>query len=125
MKKLIFLFVVLATISLSAQKTFEGIGNQKNDGSTWEFTMKLKDNGDFEVVYPSLQCSSVWKFKKTDHEYRIYQEKLRTGFDKCVNDGFIYITDNFSGSGTQYFYIYEKIGDKFDTASGTIDEIEE
>ena len=121
MKKLLLLSVLLTGSLFYAQDSFTGRGFQKNINDYWDFTLERSSDGNFTVVYPELGCSSVWTHKGKEDDFEIYQEKLTSGFDKCKDGDYIYITDDMMGSSTQYFYIYDKIGDQVETAYGTID----
>lgn len=125
MKKLFFIFLFAVGVSANAQNYFEGIVHQKDNNADWKFTMNRIDNSSFKVVYPALKCTAIWNLKKTEGDYKIYQEKITIGLDKCNDGEYIYVTDDIMGSSTQYFYIYKKIGDSAEIADGTIDIVEE
>ena len=111
---------------VNAQDAFVGISNQKDNNSTYKFTMERINETDYKVVYPTLKCSSTWKLKKIESDLFIYQEKITLGLDKCNDGEYIFVQDDVMGSDTKYFYIYEDIQAATALlADGTIDPVEE
>lgn len=125
MKKLIFLSLFTAALFVNAQDSFVGTSHQKDNDTSYKFTMDRINDTDYKVVYPTLKCSSIWKLKKTDDDYKIYQEKITTGLDKCNDGEYIFVQDDMMGSSTKYFYIYKDVkGIGATLAEGTIDPVE-
>lgn len=124
MKKMMIFFLLAFGFSAFAQNSYKGVGYQKNTDEFWNFNLERLDDGSYTVNYPSLQCSSIWTVKKVTSEYTIYQEKLLTGLDKCVNNGFIFVNDDATSSTTQQFYFYDKVGDEVASAFGSLELVE-
>lgn len=83
MKKLIFLSFFTAGLFVNAQDSFVGTSHQKDNDTSYKFTMDLINDTDYKIVYPTLKCSSIWTLKKIESDLFIYQEKITIGLDKC------------------------------------------
>lgn len=78
--------------------TWKGIGLQ-DTGSTWTIDMTLYPDAEVDevigtIVYASTRCSAVLVrlADETDDAY-VMRERLTTGLDLCVNDGFLRVRE--------------------------------
>ena len=121
------LYVVL-TVSISSacysQSNFIGIGFQKDIKESWNLSLKEIDNKSFQVRYPSIPCTAIWKVVKQTNDYVVYKEKLTSGYDRCIDNGYIFIVNDTFSNSTKRFYIFEKAGDDNPYAYGFLEKIE-
>jgi len=70
--------------------TWEGIGYQIDDQSTW--TMRFVAGGRrFSTEYPSLNCGGRWKLISINAYRARFKEKLDHGQDNCVDNSSVVI----------------------------------
>lgn len=120
---LIFSSVLLANFSTQAQSNYKGVGFQKEINESWSISLKKDDSTSFKVTYPSIPCTANWNLIKETESYKVYKEKLTTGLDKCIDDGYIFIVDDTFSKSTKRFYIFETAGDENPSAYGFLEVV--
>ncbi len=70
---------------------WKGVGLQLNIRQTWIMELNV-DKKIFEIRYPTLECTGVWKLKTATNSNAEFIEMITYGNDRCTNGGKIIIT---------------------------------
>lgn len=97
-----FLFTISSCTSLKSSTEsvypawmvgeWKGVGLQLNIRQTWMMELKVENKKQFEIRYPTLECTGVWKLKTATHSNAEFIEMITYGNDRCTNGGKIIIT---------------------------------
>lgn len=119
---LIFLSVTLTSLCYS-QSNFLGVGFQKDIKESWDLSLKKIDSKSFKVIYPTIPCTAIWTVIKETNDYLVYKEKLTSGLDRCIDNGYIFMVNDTFSKSTKRFYIFEKAGDENPYAYGFLEAV--
>ena len=135
MKKHLSLFLLIfSSLYFSQNKTenYFGFGFQKDTNESWIIEVSKNSNDTFTVNYPDLKCSGIWKVAKNLKDIYpveegvnslIAEEKLETGLDKCMNNGWVLLVDEKLSKTTKRFYVFETEHHSKPYAFGFLEEI--
>ncbi len=84
--------------------TWEGIGYQMDDGSTWTILLKVS-RGKYSIEYPSLQCGGQWHRLRLTNWVGQFRETISFGLEDCVNGGRVVI-QRLNGRQAAYRFSY-------------------
>lgn len=127
------LLVFFSSLYFSQNKTenYFGFGFQKDTNESWIIEVTKNSNDTFTVNYPDLKCSGIWKVAKNLKDIYpveegvksiIAQEKLETGTDRCLNDGWILFVDEKLSKTTKRFYFFTTEHDNKLSAFGFLEK---
>jgi hypothetical protein len=93
------LFLLVAPVLVSQESsswlngTWEGVGFQGSDSSTWTIRF-IGDSrsGSYRIDYVSLECGGVWKPEHIDGNRAVFREVLSYGKNMCANGGRVVLT---------------------------------
>lgn len=121
MKNFLIFLLVTATSLCYSQSNYNGVGFQKDINESWDLSLKKIDDKSFKVNYPSIPCTATWTIVRQENNYKVYKEKLTSGFDKCKDDGYIFLVNDTFSKSTKRFYIFDHVEDKNPSAYGFLE----
>lgn len=133
-KHISFLILFFSSFYFSQNKTenYVGVGFQKGTNESWKIELCKNSDHTFSVNYPDLECSGVWKIAKNLKDIYpveegvnslIAEEILKTGLDKCMNNGWVLLVDEKLSKTTKRFYVFETEHHSKPYAFGFLEEI--
>jgi hypothetical protein len=132
-KHISLLLLIISRFYFSQNKTenYVGVGFQKGTNESWKTELIKNYDDPFSVNYPDLECSGIWKIAKNMKDiypieeavkYLIAEEKIDTGLDKCMNNGWILLVDEKLSKTTKRFYVFETENHSNPYAFGFLEE---
>ena len=86
--------------------TWKGTGTQINNNSKWDIEIKIINEKQITISYPTLRCGGNLKLIKQSDVSAELEELIEYGKDKCLNNGKINLT-NERWSAIQFKYYYK------------------
>ncbi len=86
--------------------TWKGTGNQIDNNSKWDIEIKIINEKQILISYPTLRCGGNLKLIKQSDVSAEFEELIEYGKNNCVNNGKILLT-NEGWSATQFRYYFK------------------
>jgi hypothetical protein len=88
---------------------WEGSAYQSNINESWAIKLIFnKESDEFEIIYPSLNCTGYWKAKSVTNSEIEFIEMLRTGQHIC-NDGGNIVLRQLTSDRMQYLFYWPSV----------------
>ncbi|WP_158973629.1 hypothetical protein [Cellulophaga sp. L1A9] len=83
-----------------------GIGYQTDltEASQWTIVLNI-ENGNYNITYPSLDCSGKWKLAKYSADQATFTELIENNTSTCIKEGTI-ILSKIDENRILYSYFY-------------------